>query len=138
MFKNIIAVAFQIVFRIEKHVNNIFSFFKNHFWYQHIKIIQKVQTTLNFNKKFFFNFSKNKSNNSAKQAISCPFWSNLWLLTRYFQERNNENSSLIMTHVWILQSNETIKILNAFVAIVKQHTFLVNGKTKLEWQQKTQ
>jgi len=28
-----------------------FLFFKNHFWYQHIKTIQKVQTVLNFSKK---------------------------------------------------------------------------------------
>jgi hypothetical protein len=33
------------------HVNNVFLFFKNHFWYQHIKTIQNVQTILNFNKK---------------------------------------------------------------------------------------
>ena len=46
-----VMVAFQIAFRAEKHVNNVFLFFKNHFWYQHIKTIQKVQTVLNFNKK---------------------------------------------------------------------------------------
>jgi hypothetical protein len=28
-----------------------FLFFKNYFWHQHIKTIQKVQTALNFNKK---------------------------------------------------------------------------------------
>jgi hypothetical protein len=28
-----------------------FSFFKNHFWHQHIKTIQNIQTILNFSKK---------------------------------------------------------------------------------------
>ena len=33
------------------HANDIFLFFKNYFWYQHIKTIQNVQSILNFNKK---------------------------------------------------------------------------------------
>ena len=33
------------------HANDVFSFFKNYFWHQHIKTIQNVQTILNFNKK---------------------------------------------------------------------------------------
>ena len=28
-----------------------FLFFKNYFWYQHVKTIQKVQTAFNFSKK---------------------------------------------------------------------------------------
>ena len=51
MFGSVVAVAFQIAFRTEKHANNVFSFLKNHFWYQHIKTIQKVQTEFNFSKK---------------------------------------------------------------------------------------
>jgi hypothetical protein len=47
----VVVVAFQIAFRAEIHVNDVFLFFKNHFWYQHIKTIQKVQTALNFSKK---------------------------------------------------------------------------------------
>jgi hypothetical protein len=46
-----IVVAFQIIFRAEMHVNDIFLFFKNYFLYQHIKIIQNI---LNFNKKLNF------------------------------------------------------------------------------------
>jgi len=46
-----VVVAFQIAFRAEIHANDVFLFFKNHFWYQHIKTIQKVQTALNFSKK---------------------------------------------------------------------------------------
>ena len=51
VFSSVVTVAFQIAFRAEIHANDIFSFFKNHFWYQHIKTIQKVQTALNFSKK---------------------------------------------------------------------------------------
>jgi hypothetical protein len=31
MFGSVVAVAFQITFRAEMHVNNVFSFFKNYF-----------------------------------------------------------------------------------------------------------
>jgi hypothetical protein len=51
VFGNVVVVAFQIAFRAEIHVNDIFLFFKNHFSYQYIKTIQKVQITLNFSKK---------------------------------------------------------------------------------------
>jgi hypothetical protein len=47
----VVADAFQIAFRAEMHANDVFLFFKNHFWHQHIKTIQKVQTALNFSKK---------------------------------------------------------------------------------------
>jgi len=33
------------------YINDVFSFFKNHFWYQHIKTIQNIQIILNFSKK---------------------------------------------------------------------------------------
>jgi hypothetical protein len=33
------------------HANDIFLFFKNYFWYQHIKTIQDIQIILNFSKK---------------------------------------------------------------------------------------
>jgi hypothetical protein len=47
----VVVGAFQIAFRAEIHVNDVFLFFKNYFWHQHIKTIQKVQTALNFSKK---------------------------------------------------------------------------------------
>jgi hypothetical protein len=53
VFGSVITGAFQITFRVKIHVNDVFLFFKNHFWYQHIKMIQNVQTILNFNKKKF-------------------------------------------------------------------------------------
>jgi len=51
VFGSVVASAFQIIFRAKMHVNDIFLFFKNYFWYQHIKTIQNIQTILNFNKK---------------------------------------------------------------------------------------
>jgi len=53
MFGSVVVVAFQITFRVEMHVNDIFLFFKNYFWHQHIKTIQNI---LNFNKKIILNF----------------------------------------------------------------------------------
>jgi hypothetical protein len=51
VFGSVIVSAFQIIFYIKMHVNDIFLFFKNHFWHQHIKTIQNIQTILNFNTK---------------------------------------------------------------------------------------
>jgi hypothetical protein len=31
MFGSVVAVAFQITFRVEMHANDVFLFFKNHF-----------------------------------------------------------------------------------------------------------
>ena len=33
------------------HVNDVFLFLKNYFWYQHIKTIQNIKIILNFNNK---------------------------------------------------------------------------------------
>jgi len=51
VFGSVVAGAFQITFRVKMHVNDVFLFFKNYFWHQHIKTIQNVQTILNFSKK---------------------------------------------------------------------------------------
>jgi hypothetical protein len=51
IFYSVITVTFQINFYIKIYVNNIFLFFKNYFWHQHIKTIQNIQIILNFNKK---------------------------------------------------------------------------------------
>ena len=74
VFESMIAVAFQIAFHTEKHVNNIFLFFKNYFWYQHIKTIQKVQTILNFSKKniIIIKFCKTQVALQPQTASSCP------------------------------------------------------------------
>ena len=53
MFGSVVVVAFQITFRAEMYANDIFLFLKNYFCHQHIKMIQKVQTVLNFRKKNF-------------------------------------------------------------------------------------
>ena len=54
LVNKVVVVIFQIIFRIEMHANNIFLFFKNYFWHQHIKTIQNIQVILNFNKNKFF------------------------------------------------------------------------------------
>jgi len=51
MLNSVAAVVFQITFCAEMHANDIFLFFKNYFWHQHIKTIQNIQIILNFNKK---------------------------------------------------------------------------------------
>ena len=56
MFGSVVAGAFQITFRAKMHANDVFSFLKNYFWYQHIKTIQTIQTILNFSKKKKSNF----------------------------------------------------------------------------------
>jgi hypothetical protein len=49
------------------HANDVFLFFKNHFWHQHIKTIQKVQTALNFSKK------KKKNSNFHKTQVETHY-----------------------------------------------------------------
>jgi hypothetical protein len=39
VFGSVVVVAFQSAFHSEKYINNVFLFFKNYFWDQHIKII---------------------------------------------------------------------------------------------------
>jgi hypothetical protein len=51
VFGSVVVGAFQITFRAKINANDVFSFFKNYFWHQHIKTIQNVQTILNFSKK---------------------------------------------------------------------------------------
>jgi len=58
MFGSVVVVVFQIAFRVEIHVNDVFLFFKNYFWHQHIKMILKVQTILNFSKKKKLKFNQ--------------------------------------------------------------------------------
>jgi len=42
VFDSVVAGAFQITFHAKIHVNNVFLFFKNYFWHQHIKTIQNI------------------------------------------------------------------------------------------------
>jgi len=51
VFGSVVLGAFQITFRVKIHANDVFLFFKNYFWHQHIKTIQNIQTILNFSKK---------------------------------------------------------------------------------------
>jgi hypothetical protein len=47
----VVALGFQSVFHLEKHANNVFLFFKNYFWDQHIKMIWKRQKHINSKQK---------------------------------------------------------------------------------------
>jgi hypothetical protein len=47
----VVMVIFQSVFHAEIHQNDVFIFFKNYFWDQHIKTIQNIKKKLIFNKK---------------------------------------------------------------------------------------
>jgi len=70
VFDIVVAGAFQITFRVKMHVNDVFSFFKNYFWHQHIKTIQNVQTILNFSKKKFQIFWERGLNRVPKRFIN--------------------------------------------------------------------
>jgi hypothetical protein len=47
----VVAVAVQSAFRLEMHQNEVFLFFKNHFWHQHIKTIWKHKKKIHFKQK---------------------------------------------------------------------------------------
>jgi len=50
--ESVVAVAFQSVFYLEMHQNNIFFLFlKNYFWYQRIKMIWKHQKYINLKQR---------------------------------------------------------------------------------------
>jgi hypothetical protein len=51
MVDSVVMIAFQLIFYTDMHSIDVFLFFKNYFWYQHIKTIQNIQIILNFNKK---------------------------------------------------------------------------------------
>jgi hypothetical protein len=53
MVGSVVVVAFQIVFRIKIHINNIFYFLKIIFNISTSKRFKKIQITFNFNKKNF-------------------------------------------------------------------------------------
>jgi hypothetical protein len=65
----VVAGAFQIAFRAEMHANDVFLFFKNYFWHQYIKTIQKVQTALNFNKKKIQICTKRRYKRNTKRSL---------------------------------------------------------------------
>jgi hypothetical protein len=107
VFDSVVVVAFQIVFRAEIHANDVFSFFKNYFWHQHIKTIQKVQTALNFNKKNIEIWSN--AGSTAKQALN--------LLLNHFKNAPSNHSG---TFKWYMFLN-----LNKFQKSRMKQKFLI-------------
>ena len=55
------------------HVNDVFLFFKNYFWHQHIKTIQNIQIILNFNKKKL-NFLEKQTQPRSQTRSKKWFW----------------------------------------------------------------
>jgi len=43
LFESVVAVAFQSIFHAEMYQNDIFLFFKNHYWDQRIQTIQNIK-----------------------------------------------------------------------------------------------
>jgi hypothetical protein len=68
--------CFQSTFYLEKCANNIFLFFKNYFWDQHIKMIWKHQKhiTSKKKKKNFQIFSETFLKSIPKQARHLKEW----------------------------------------------------------------
>ena len=74
LFHSVVAVVVQSVFRLEMHQNNIFSFLKNHFWDQHIKMIWEHKNILIFTKKI----DKTRVNTRFQTGLK------IWHITSYF------------------------------------------------------
>jgi hypothetical protein len=75
-----------------------FLFFKNYFWHQHIKIIQKVQTAINFSKK------KKKFWNLVPSVLLIPPRGNPRILSRimpncYAPNQSTGLSAFIIKHL---------------------------------------
>jgi len=72
MFGSVVVVAFLSAFHSEKCANNIFLFFKNYFWDQHIKMIWKHQKhiTSKQKKKIIQIFSETLLKSTPKQALN--------------------------------------------------------------------
>jgi hypothetical protein len=56
------------------HANDVFLFFKNYFWHQHIKTIQNVQTILNFSKKKIMNFLETRFTPRSQTCSESSIW----------------------------------------------------------------
>ena len=96
VFDSVVAGAFQIIFRAKMHANDVFSFFKNHFWHQHIKTIENIQIILNFNKKKFQIFWKRSRSCVPKKALNVKDkWVLFLLVRKCFLKFLNLNLNLI-------------------------------------------
>jgi hypothetical protein len=113
----VVAGAFQIIFRAKMHANDVFSFFKNHFWHQHIKTIQNIQTILNFSKKKIQIFWERELNRVPKRSLNTftSLQNSLHLRNRYIfrMEKKKKVSQVSFTYLnWsmrnILQSNHVL------------------------------
>ena len=51
VFESVVVIAFQNAFHSKTYANNVFLFFKNYFWDQHIKMIWKHKKHINSKQK---------------------------------------------------------------------------------------
>ena len=79
VFGSVVVVAFQSVFHSEKYANNVFLFFKNYFWDQHIKMIWKHQKQINSKQKKKFKFFRKRFWKALPNALLDPMDSSLWV-----------------------------------------------------------
>jgi hypothetical protein len=91
------------------HANDVFSFFKNYFWYQHIKAIQNVQTILNFSKKkkilIFWEHSHSYNRVPKRSLIAkllYPWVQNISILKRQLPFLHWLRFSLDMHHPFVV------------------------------------
>ena len=100
---SVVAVPFQNVFYLKMYQNNIFLFFKNYFWYQHIKMIWKHQKyinlkqrkKINFFQKRFWNAKTNRVlRNSIKKSYKNYFIKTMFQ-TKFFSAPHNTKRSLV-------------------------------------------
>jgi hypothetical protein len=109
----VVAGAFQIVFHAEMHANDVFLFFKNHFWHQHIKTIQKIQTALHFSKKKIQICTKHRYKHSTKRSLSD--WLDHWVichghLAHYISSDHRATCDLTIPRFWQLETQWTRQI----------------------------
>ena len=111
--ESIVAVAFQSVFYLEMHQNNIFFLFlKNYFWYQRIKMIWKHQKYINlkqrkkikkinfFQKRFWIAKTNKVLRNSVKKTCKNRFTKTVFK-TQFFSGPRSTNITDEEVSHWI-------------------------------------
>jgi hypothetical protein len=93
---SVVVGAFQIIFRVKMHANDVFSFFKNYFWHQHIKTIQNVQIILNFSRKKNSNFLGTRIEPRSKRFLNLNLKPTKSIIqTQQTQQTNPKSKNLL-------------------------------------------
>jgi len=123
VFTSIVAGTFQIIFHVKMHANDVFSFFLNYFWYQHIKTIQNIQTILNFSKKKLKFFR----NAAAAAFPNVP----IWMLRRKRGIQSQKLNCFKQTTTIMLANLE--RIIQLMGGANKNHEEYINFPKYLPW-----